>query len=201
MKLRVCVLSSLFVLLGCVGGRGTASCSLKFLSKDVAPHLPLDTRGPQSVDLQALCFSIQSWLREGDEDSNFWVFRVRQFSEWPGPFHWIAFLVEIVTNPLIHWIASPLSTENPFFFTEKGFVASTSRKSALINHVPVREAPRWRTGTWFAIPGSLYRGQKLENQENESLNEIIGVKKCLFWGPSWNHLNGLFGAFNSLPQY
>ena len=47
---------------------------------------------------------------EGDEDSNFSVFRVRQFSEWPGPLHWIAFPVEIPTKPLIHWIASPLFT-------------------------------------------------------------------------------------------
>ena len=38
---------------------------------------------------------------------------------------------------------------------------------------------------------------KLENRENY----IFGVKKCLFGGPSWNHLNGLFGAFNSSPPY
>ena len=69
-------------------------------------------------------------FREGDEDSNFSVFRVRPFSEWPEPLHWIAFL-EILTKPLIHWIASPLFTENPVFFTEKCFVASPSQKSAL----------------------------------------------------------------------
>ena len=36
---------------------------------------------------------------------------------------------------------------------------------------------------------------KLENHEND----IFGVKKCPSCGPSWTHLNGLFGAFNSLP--
>ena len=54
-------------------------------------------------------------FREGDEDSNFSVFRVRRFSEWPEPLHWIAFPVEILTKPLIHWIASPLFNKNPFF--------------------------------------------------------------------------------------
>ena len=39
----------------------------------------------------------------------------RRFSEWPEPLHWIAFPVEILTKPLIHCIASPLCTENPFF--------------------------------------------------------------------------------------
>ena len=58
---------------------------------------------------------IRSDFREGEEDSNFSVFRVRRFSEWPEPLHWIAFPVEILTKPLIHWIASPLFTENPFF--------------------------------------------------------------------------------------
>ena len=42
------------------------------------------------------------------------IFRVRRFSEWPEPLHWIAFPVEIFTKPLIHWIASPLFTEKPF---------------------------------------------------------------------------------------
>ena len=51
----------------------------------------------------------------GDEDSNFSVFRARRFSEWPEPLHWIVFPVEILTKPLIHWIASPLFTETPFF--------------------------------------------------------------------------------------
>ena len=58
---------------------------------------------------------LRAGFREGDEDSNFSVFRVRRFTEWPGPLHWIAFPVEILTKPLIHWIASPLFTENSFF--------------------------------------------------------------------------------------
>ena len=41
-------------------------------------------------------------FREGDEDSNFSVFRVQRFSDWPEPLHWIAYLVEILTKPLIH---------------------------------------------------------------------------------------------------
>ena len=52
---------------------------------------------------------------EVDLDSNFSIFRVRRFTEWPGPLHWIAFPIEILTKPLIHWIPSPLFTENPFF--------------------------------------------------------------------------------------
>ena len=59
-------------------------------------------------------------FREGDEDSNF------QFSESGGslngpdlftelPFLW----KKILTKPLIHWIASPLLTEKPFFISLK----------------------------------------------------------------------------------
>ena len=54
-------------------------------------------------------------FREGDEDSNFSLSRVRRFTESPGPLHWIAFPVEILTKPPIHWIASPLSLKIPFF--------------------------------------------------------------------------------------
>ena len=64
-----------------------------------------------------------------DLDGSFSIFGVRRFTEWPGPLHWIAFPVEILTKRLIHWIASPLFTENTFF-TEKCFVASPSQKSA-----------------------------------------------------------------------
>ena len=39
-------------------------------------------------------------FREGD--SNFSLFSVCQFTEWPGPLHRIAFPVEIFTKPLIH---------------------------------------------------------------------------------------------------
>ena len=76
-------------------------------------------RGERPELASALQKVVGDFLRadfwEGDEDSNFSVFRVRRFSEWPEPLHWIAFPVEILTKPLIHWIASPLFTENPFF--------------------------------------------------------------------------------------
>ena len=39
-------------------------------------------------------FCSKSWFSGGDEDSNFSLFRVRRFTESPGPLH-------------IHWIASP----------------------------------------------------------------------------------------------
>ena len=60
--------------------------------------------------------SIRADFGEGDEDSNFSVFRAPQFTEWPGLRDWIAFPVEILTKLLIHWMPSPLCTENPFFF-------------------------------------------------------------------------------------
>ena len=79
----------------------------------------------------SLLLRFRADFREGDEDSNFPIFRVRRFAEWPGPLHWIAFPAEILTKPLIYWIASPLFTENPFFLSEKCFVASPSQKSTL----------------------------------------------------------------------
>ena len=45
----------------------------------------------------------------------FSLFRVRRFTEGPGPLHWIAFPVEILTKPPIHWIASPLFTVVRYF--------------------------------------------------------------------------------------
>ena len=52
---------------------------------------------------------------EVDLDSNFSVFGVRRFTEWPGPLHWIAFPVEILTKPLIHWIPPPFHCKSLFF--------------------------------------------------------------------------------------
>ena len=74
----------------------------------------------------------QSWFsgRGCHEDSNFSVFRVRRFTEWPEPLHRIAFPVEILTKPLIHWLASPPFHWQALFFTEMCFVASPSQKSA-----------------------------------------------------------------------
>ena len=88
-------------------------------------------------------------FREGDEDSNFSVFRVRRFSESPEPLHWIAFPVEILTKPPIHWIASPLFTENPFFSLKsasshpltKNRLWTSSRKLSR-NYVTSREMPK-----------------------------------------------------------
>ena len=54
-------------------------------------------------------------VREGAEDSNSSLFKVRQFTEWPGPLRWVAFpVVELLIKPLIHWIASPPFAEKPF---------------------------------------------------------------------------------------
>ena len=52
---------------------------------------------------------------EVDLDSSFSIFGVRRFTEWPGPLHWIAFPVEILTKPLIHWIPPPFSLKTPSF--------------------------------------------------------------------------------------
>ena len=57
----------------------------------------------------------KSWFSGRGWGQHLSVFRVRWFSEWPEPLHWIAFPVEVLTQPLIHWIASPLFTEKPFF--------------------------------------------------------------------------------------
>ena len=47
--------------------------------------------------------------------SNFSIFGVRRFTESPGPLHWIAFPVEILTKPLIHWIPPPSSLKTLSF--------------------------------------------------------------------------------------
>ena len=54
-------------------------------------------------------------FREGDEDSNFSVFRVRRFTESPGPLHWRAFPVEILTKTFMHRMPPPFSPKIPFF--------------------------------------------------------------------------------------
>ena len=64
-------------------------------------------------------WNFQADFWEVDLDSNFSIFRVRRFTEWPGPLHWIAFPVEILTKPLIHWIPPPFSLKTPFFFRWK----------------------------------------------------------------------------------
>ena len=86
-----------------------------FLAPTPSRGRPLPHRKISGVKSLGLCSFLRTGFRAGDEDSNFSVFRVRRFSEWPEPLHWIAFAVEILTKPLIHWIASPFFTENPFF--------------------------------------------------------------------------------------
>ena len=46
----------------------------------------------------------------------------------------------------------------------------------------------------LAIPGSPYRGQNWKIRKMT----FLGSKNAFLGGPSWNHLDGLFGAFNSL---
>ena len=92
---------------------------LRDLSTSLAVHLT--SRKERKMGKGKVCVFVNSShtradFREGDEDSNFSVFRVRRFTESPGPLHWIAFPVEILTKPPIHWIASPLFTEKPRFF-------------------------------------------------------------------------------------
>ena len=65
-----------------------------------------------------LCF-LRADCREGDEDSNFSVFRVQQFIEWPRPLHWNAFPVEVQTKPLIHWMPPPSHWKKTFSFSLK----------------------------------------------------------------------------------
>ena len=76
-------------------------------------------------------------FREVDLDSNFSIFGVRRFTEWPGPLHWIAFPVEILTKRLIHWIPAPFSLKTPFF----------SLKSASSDPLPQKSAPK----TWCSF--------------------------------------------------
>ena len=59
--------------------------------------------------------SVRADVREGAEDSYFSVFRARRFREWPGPLHWIAFHVEILTKLLMHWIPPLFSLKTLFF--------------------------------------------------------------------------------------
>ena len=61
-----------------------------------------------------LQLSIGADFWEVDLDSNFSIFGVRRFTEWPGPLHWIAFPVEILTKPPFHWIPPPFSLKSPF---------------------------------------------------------------------------------------
>ena len=82
--------------------------------KCLVPFLELP-RPKCLVPSLGLAPTIKSWFSGRGWGQQLSLFRVRRFTESPGPLHWIAFPVEILTKPLIHWIASPLFTENPFF--------------------------------------------------------------------------------------
>ena len=47
-------------------------------------------------------FILKADFREADEESNFSIFRVQRFTEWPKPLHRIALPVETLTKPLVH---------------------------------------------------------------------------------------------------
>ena len=103
-------------------------------------------------------FWIRADFRDGDEDSNFSIFRVRRFTESPGPLHWIAFPVKKpLPNPSFTELPPPFSPKAPFF-TEKCFVASPSQKSALramLRVVCLNSGAQKRSlaENWFAKPG------------------------------------------------
>ena len=107
---------------------------------------------------------------EGDEDSNFSVFRVRRFNEWPEPLHWIAFLVEIPTKPLIHWIASPLFTEEPFL----------SLRSASSRPLP-------KNRLWCDFPNILTL--ILKSQWSERFLDDFSACRWIFWDLNLNFKN------------
>ena len=85
-------------------------------------------------------------FRQGDEHSNF---SVRRFSEWPEPLHWIAFPVEILTKPLIHWIASPFSLKNPFFHWK--LLRCIPFPKIGSEYSPKPYSPRFRISGWSVI--------------------------------------------------
>ena len=95
------------------------------------------------------CF-LRANFREGDEDSNFSIFRVRRFSESPEPLHWTAFPVEILTKPPIHWIAFPLFTENPFF-SLKSASSHPLPKNRLRFPASATIRVKWGTSWWFPV--------------------------------------------------
>ena len=65
--------------------------------------IPCRTKSLQNkfvMFLEMHCHRVRADFWEGDEDSNFSVFRVRRFTEWPRPLHRIAFPVEkALPNP------------------------------------------------------------------------------------------------------
>ena len=118
---------------------------------------------------------IRADFQEGDEDSNFSVFRVRRFTESPGPLHWIAFPVEILTKPPIHWIASPLSLKNPFF-TQIALSYPLPKNQLLIELPRIRVRKSCREAEISRnIPGSPRIGKRLwgNRSRGQQAREIL----------------------------
>ena len=97
-------------------------------------------------------YSVRANFWEGDEDSNFSVFRVRRFTESPEPLHWIAFPVgNPYQTPHSLNCSPPFSLKTPFF----------SLKSASSHPLP-------KNGVWIrpvsenglVEPESSYRPRK-----------------------------------------
>ena len=97
----------------------------------------------QDFPINISCRCLVDWarkiaadFREGDEDSNFnfSIFRVRRFSEWPEPLHWIAIPVELLTKALIHWIASPPFSLKKTFFSLKSAALHPLPKNRLLEN-------------------------------------------------------------------
>ena len=131
-------------------------------------HLdPLSSVGFDLFDLTSLfqCLvQIGADFWEVDLETNFSIFRVRRFTEWPGPLHWTAFPVEILTKPLIHWIPPPFSLKTPFFFSEKCFVGSPAQKSALM---PVGVLNRQFRPAKCRVRGLLLHEKNLKKEQTD----------------------------------
>ena len=81
---------------------------------------------------------------EVDEDSNFSVFRVWRFTEWPGPFHWIAFPVESLPKPSFTECLSYFHWKPPLFYWNV-LRRMPSPKSRLLGICPCHEGSAIRT--------------------------------------------------------
>ena len=91
----------------CNGNIGVCVMATKFLDNKICTFkILLSWRFPRKK------LGADFW--EVDLDSNFSIFGVRRLTEWPGPLHWIAFRVEILTKPPFHWIPPPFSLKSLF---------------------------------------------------------------------------------------
>ena len=135
--------------------------------------------GSEKLSSEIFTVSIRADSWEGDADSNFSVFWVQRFTESPGPLHWIAFPAEILTKPLIHWIASPLFTENPFFSLKRASSHPLPKKSAWIPHR--KDIRPFSKHSHFSrsCPGAENEFRKNEFQTKMSSKN--GFRKNGFW--------------------